>query len=49
MSEEEPDDMMQLPDGAAAAHVSPEGEFTYILDPLLLDMRWEEIRLKKDG
>jgi hypothetical protein len=45
MSEEKPDDMMQLPEGAAAAYVSDDGEVKYVLDPLLLDMRWEGFRV----
>ena len=39
--DKKPEDMMHLPEGVAAAHVSADGNLTYILDPFLLNMRWD--------
>ena len=37
------DKLMHLPDGVAAAAVSPDGKAIYILDPFLRNMRWEGV------
>jgi hypothetical protein len=37
--------MMQMPESAAAAYVSEDDTVSYVLDPFLLDMRWEGIRV----
>jgi hypothetical protein len=50
MSEEKkPEDMMHLPEGVAAAGISADGKVTYILDPFLLNMRWEGLSVNSES
>ena len=39
--DKKPEDIMPLPEGVAAAGVSADGKVMYVLDPFLLNMRWD--------